>query len=65
MLRVVPNPCERGVGSEVYLTGVGTQSGPALEGLLVINKIKKRFCFLGFIGNEDRNAFIILLVIAY
>jgi hypothetical protein len=33
----------RGVlhGFEVYLTGVGTQSGPALEGFLVI-KLKKK-----------------------
>jgi len=26
-------------GSEVYLTGVGTRSDPALEGFLVIKKI--------------------------
>jgi len=33
----------RGVlhGFEVYLTGVGTQSGPALEGFIVI-KLKKK-----------------------
>jgi hypothetical protein len=37
---VLPDPCEGGPlhGSEVYPTGVGTQSGPALEGFLFIKK---------------------------
>jgi hypothetical protein len=29
-------------GSEVYLTGVSSRSGPALEGFLVIKKKKKK-----------------------
>jgi hypothetical protein len=42
---VLPNPCGWGTlhGSEVYLTGVGTQSGPALEGFFVIIIIKNEF----------------------
>jgi len=38
--RVLPDPCEDGAlhGSEVYLTGVGTRSDPALEGFPVIKK---------------------------
>jgi hypothetical protein len=37
---VLPDPCGGGAlhGSEVYLTMVGTRSGPALEGFLVIKK---------------------------
>jgi hypothetical protein len=44
--RVLPNPCGGGAlyEFEVYLTGVGTRSGPALKGFLVIKKkcLKKR-----------------------
>jgi len=40
-VRVLPDPCGGSAlhGSEVYLTGVGTRSDPALEGFLVIKKI--------------------------
>jgi hypothetical protein len=39
--RVLPDPCGGGVlhGSKVYLTGVGTQSDPALEGFLVLKNV--------------------------
>jgi hypothetical protein len=38
--RSIPDPCgeEALHESKVYLTGKGTQSGPTLEGFLVINK---------------------------
>jgi len=41
---ILPDPCRGSVlhRSEVYLTGVGTQSGPTLEGFLVIEKKKKK-----------------------
>lgn len=37
---VLPDPCGGGTlhGSNVYLIGVGTRSGPTLEEFLVINK---------------------------
>lgn len=42
--RSIPDPCgeEALHESEVYLTGKGTQSGPTLEGFLVIPKKKKK-----------------------
>jgi hypothetical protein len=40
---VLPDPCGGGAlnGSKVYLRGVGTRSGPALEGFLIIKKKRK------------------------
>jgi hypothetical protein len=42
--KILPYPCGGSAlhGSEVYLTGVGTQSGPAFEGFLVIKRRKKK-----------------------
>lgn len=41
---VLPDLCGRGAlhGSKIYLTGVDTRSGPALEEFLVIIKKKKK-----------------------